>query len=133
MYCLRTMPTLMTSAQLGKETLPVTREGDVVYVDGKPIRRGGTQFTVRAMVSPLSGKDLLIVPEGERFNEQFWLFQPLIDVEIPLQTDDTVLREKRAYQVQDVKAWGNYVQARISRIDVGPEADSEQQEDNNAP
>ncbi len=63
----------------------------------------------------MSGKDLLLVPEGDRTREQYWLY-----TECKVQLADRVERCGVNFQVQSVQNWGSYNQARIMRIDVGP-------------
>lgn len=107
----------------GDETLPVWREGvevpeNVVYVDGKPIKRNGFSFEITCNVQPLAGRDLLIVPELDRFKEQWIVF--MNQEQRPLLVNDRVIRNGINYQVQTTENWGSYTKARIMRIDTGP-------------
>lgn len=119
------------------EELQVLREGDiksgqVVYIDGKPVKRNPLKFCIRANVQPMGSFDLLLVPEHDRFREQLWAYFEnkaiVIDegIEIEstslLQVEDKVTRLGIAYQVQGVENWGSYSRARLMRIDVGPDA-----------
>lgn len=119
------------------ENLVIYREGtnipeNVVYVDGKPIKRNTITFSIIANVQPLGSKDLLLVPEGDRYREQFWLYaenQKIITdegIEIttePLIRDqDQIIRQGIYFQAQGIENWGSYVRARIMRVDVGPKA-----------
>jgi hypothetical protein len=114
------------------ETLAVRRVGSVSYPDGRPREAAKTEFLVVGNVQPVSGRDLLIVPEGDRFKEQYWLYLKNcqfavdrgLDVEAKptrVQLNDTVVRLGSNYQVQSLEDWGSYSRARIMRIDVGPQ------------
>jgi hypothetical protein len=96
------------------EVLRVVREGCVRYVDGKPLKDKIKEFEIACNVQPLGGKDLLLVPEGDRTKEQYWLWTPTA-VEI----NDRVIRRELSFQIQTVEVWGSYAKARIMRIDVG--------------
>lgn len=133
---------LFGSSQILKkdETLINYREGtnipeNVVYKDGKPIKRNGIKFEIIANVQPLSPRDLLLVPEGDRYTEQWWIFLNNIKVitedgieiqaEELVKTNDQIIRLGIYYQVQGVENWGSYSKARIMRVDVGPNATEE--------
>lgn len=114
----------------GDERLSVFREGtdvprNVVYVDGKPIKRYSTTFQVTCAVMPIQGRDLLLVPEGDRERENYWCFTNNQDVTLRL--NDFVIREDLQtskatlyFQVQSVENWGSFQRVRLMRIDVGP-------------
>lgn len=113
----------------GDETLAVIREGsviptNVVYVDGKPLKRDAINFDITCNVQPFNGRDLLLVPEGDRFKEQYWIF--MNQEQKPLLVNDRVIRIQAGqavnFQVQTAEDWGSYTRARIMRIDVGPDA-----------
>lgn len=100
------------------ETLPVLREGEVIYRDGKPVKRDPIRFEARANVQPLTGKALMLVPEGDRYKEQFMVYAPL-DPGVPkLQTADKVWRNGGVFIMHEAKDWGSYVEARMVREDV---------------
>jgi hypothetical protein len=120
----------------GDETLPVLRQGtniseNVVYVDGKPIKRNSISFCVVANVQPLSGRDLLLVPELDRYKEQWNLFilndKYFTDESLEVQSDsrlkvqDQINRLGVNYTIQNVENWGSYSLARIMRVDTGPD------------
>ena len=100
------------------ESLQVIREGEVVYVDGKPVKRRILDFTLTCNVQPVEGRDLLLVPEGDRFKEQYFLFTN--NMEVPLRDNDRVVRRNVNFQTQSVQNWGSFQECRIMRIDVGP-------------
>lgn len=100
------------------ETLQVFNEGTTVYVEGKPVHQNITNFNLTCNVQPVNGRDLLLVPEGDRFKEQYWVFTN--ELNKPLAVNQRVLRNSVNFQVQSVEQWGSFQRARIMRIDVGP-------------
>lgn len=99
------------------ENLTVFREGCVEYLDGKPVKKNVTQFDIRCNIQPMGGRDLLLVPEGDRFRDPFWIWTTE-DIKI----NDRVVRCGYNYQVQTTQQWGSFIQAMIMRIDVGVNA-----------
>lgn len=79
--------------------------------------RTESETLIQANVQPLGGKELMLVPEGDRFLENFWLW-----TEHQMQANDTVHWNGKKLQVQAVKPWGSYTQSRMVKIDVGPAA-----------
>lgn len=102
------------------EEIPVVREGQVIYIEGKPVKRKLLEFKITCNVQPVDGKDLLLVPEADRFKEQYTLFTN--NCETPLIDNDRVVRLGIDFQVQNVATWGSYQECRIMKIDVGPYA-----------
>ncbi len=106
----------------GDETLCVQREQQPLLVDGKFIKRDLISFYIQCNVQPLSGLDLLQVPEGDRHLEMYWVFSNEISKDIFL--NDRVIRRGISYQVQKVETWGKppngYQRFRMTRMDVGP-------------
>lgn len=98
------------------ESVTVTRKGVVKYVDGKPSYPSPTRFQLIGAVQPLNGRELLLVPEGDRFKEQYWVF-----TQNDIRVNDIVTRCGANYQVQAVEDWRSYRRARIMRLDVGPD------------
>jgi hypothetical protein len=99
------------------ELVVVTRQGATTYIDGKPVKAAGESFDFRGSVQPLNGRDLLLVPEGDRFKEQFWFY-----TSCRILVNDLMTRCAIRYQTQTVEDWGSYRRARLMRIDVGPNA-----------
>lgn len=97
------------------DTLEVTRDGCVIYVDGKPVKENQTTFNIAGNVQPMNGRDLMLVPEGDRFKEQYWLW-----TDCKILVNDRVRFRCKNFQVQSVQVWGSYFQSRIMNIDVGP-------------
>lgn len=106
----------------GDERLKVFRAREVTYKEGKPEKHFTFSFFAIGNVQPLIGKDLLLVPEGDRDKEQYEFFclncEPCEDT---LQLSDRVVRGGVNFEVQSVEPWGSYCIARIMRIDVGPD------------
>lgn len=116
------------------ETFDVTREGEVIYVDAKPVKRNLIEFHVRGNIQPMGGRDLLLVPEGDRHKEQYWLFYNNSSIVVAdglevqdkpneIIVNDRITRLGVNYQVQSVQDWGSFCQSRIMRVDVGPYAE----------
>lgn len=99
------------------EVVTVYREGPVTYVDGKPVKHGANEFQIRANVQPIQGRDLLLVPEADRFKENYFVW-----TETLMLVNDRVVREMVNFQVQEVQTWGSFYQLRMMRTDVGPYA-----------
>lgn len=87
----------------------------VVYKDGKPQQKTADRVELIGNVQPLNGRELLLVPEGDRHKEQYWLWTTG-DVRV----NDRVMRCGVNFQVQTVQTWGSYSQALLMRDDVGP-------------
>jgi hypothetical protein len=97
------------------EELEVFRDGNVVYKDGKPVKINKSDLCIICNVQPLGGKDLMMVPEGDRYKEQYILYTK----GEPLKANDRVVRLCKNYQVQTLESWGSYQKARIMAVDVG--------------
>jgi hypothetical protein len=105
------------------EVLPVCREsGPPIIVDGKPFKRQAFTFEIQGNVQPLTGLDLMRVPELDRHTERFWVYTN--EKTNPLQLNDRIVRCGANYQVERFETWGHgpygYQKAQIVRIDVGP-------------
>lgn len=101
------------------ETLKGVRDSSETSVNGKPVKGPPITFNFKGNVQPMGGRELLLVPEGDRFKEQYWIWTAAPS---PLKIEDTVVRNCINYEVQAVQNWGSYSQVRIMRIDVGPNA-----------
>lgn len=97
------------------ETLKVYREGIVTYVDGKPVKLNKTCYEITCNVQPLGGRDLLLVPEGDRYKESYVLFIR----GMPAKENDRVTRCGKNFQLQTLEPWGSYQRAIIILDDVG--------------
>ena len=97
------------------EQLDVSRDGGVVYVDGKPVKLDKTFFQITCNVQPLSGRELLMVPEGDRAKESYAVYTR----GMPLKINDRIKRFDKYFQVQALENWGSYQKGRIMLDDVG--------------
>lgn len=104
----------------GDEVLEVVRIGEVVYLDGKPVQRFKEQFKIICNVQPVEGRELLLVPEGDRYKEMYFVFTN--NMEKLVLVNDKIVRQGVNFQVQSVQNWGSFQELRIMRYDVGPEA-----------
>lgn len=105
------------------ETLYRLEFNSEVYVDGKLTKVLTNREPFRANVQPMNGRDLLLVPEHQRFIEQYWCFVP---GKFFNKTGEVIHRigqepgkQDVHFQVQDIEYWGSYQRARIMRVDVG--------------
>lgn len=105
------------------EELCVFRDQKIRYVDGKPVRSPPIEFKIICNVQPMTGRDLLLVPEGDRFKEQYFIYSE--DITKALEINDRVVFRCNNYQVQETMTWGSYTRSRIMKIDVGPNASAE--------
>lgn len=104
----------------GDEVIEVIRHDSYTFENGRLIESGPHEFEVKANVQTVSGQELLLVPEGDRYKEQFFLF---IQKPSPfLKMNDEVKRHKKNYQVQDLEEWGSFQKVRIMNVDVSDEA-----------
>jgi hypothetical protein len=103
---------------------------DIGYVDGKLSQGEELEILVVANIQPVNGRELLLVQEGDRFKEQYWVYaeSPVFirnfglkvkDVQ-PLMVNDRVSRLGVNFQIQEVQDWGSYVRGRMMRVDIGP-------------
>lgn len=101
------------------EEVLVLQFAEITYVDGKPVKTLLSKNPVKANVQPLTGRELLLVPEHQRFLEQYWLFVPK---EHAMSSGQVIERKGINYQVQDPLDWGSYQECRVTRVDVGAHA-----------
>ena len=115
------------------EELSFFRNGAVTYIDGKPVKHEPITFKVIGNVQPMNARDLLMVPEHDRFKEQYFLWMENKQFAVKsgldweanpaiVRTNDILTRLGANYQVQSVENWGSYTKARIMRLDIGPNA-----------
>lgn len=113
----------------GDEILCVMREGtnipqNVTYIDGKPVKRNQITFDLVANVQPMNGRDLLLVPEGDRHKEAYFIFTN--EMSKPLANNDQIKRTEpqtgstKWFQVQQVQQWGSFQECIMIAVDVGP-------------
>jgi hypothetical protein len=124
---LRRLPRLILRA---KPLVAAVRPGEQVLVNGKPERRNPLQMIIRARVVPLTGRQQLILPEGDRKTERYtvyqdprqtrWVGDPPVDEKGgTLCIGDYVHVYGSACVIEQSKNWLNrYVEAQAVRIDV---------------
>ena len=100
---------------IGDESLEVFRDGNVFYVDGKPVKVNKKSFLIDCNVQPVSGRELLMVPELDRHKEQYSIYVN----GSPLETNDRIKRCEKYFQVQSLQNWGNHQEAKMMLIDGG--------------
>jgi hypothetical protein len=104
------------------ETLAVKRPPSGVYVDGRYSAGATTNFTVLASVQPLTGEDLLVLPEGERTDDAIEIFtleklQP--SQQGAAELGDLVTYLGRDYRIRLAEDWGangNYYRSVATRV-----------------
>jgi len=99
------------------ETVQAVRLGETTYKDGLAVHRNPETFDIKCNCQPLSDRDLMLVPEGDRFKENWWLWS--MKDSKPIKLNDRIIRNGINYQVQGVGDWGSYNKCRLVRIDVG--------------
>lgn len=124
MYKLHIKPRLLTH----DEHLAALREvhtcagaPTIAYVDGKPVKREPLRFVVSCNAQPMGPRELMLVPEGDRYREAYVLRSVKRPDRPILSTGDKVLRRGAVLHVQSVADWGSYVEARAVKVDVGPD------------
>lgn len=90
------------------------------WVEGLPTHNKELRFSMFCNVQPMNARDLLLVPEGDRHREQYWVWTENRHQNPRLETNDRVVRLGKNFQVQSVEPWGTYVRARLMLDDVGP-------------
>lgn len=127
MYLMHRLPYLMTDSAPYHQVL---REGEVIYVDGKPVKRNPTRFLARGLLVPVDGQELLLQPEGDRLKEQYWIFQDPTQSRmedgstqrLSMRTEDKVKLFGNTYIIQNTRVWGSYTQVRCTRVDIGADS-----------
>lgn len=110
------------------ETLVCLRQGrdaqlDVSYVDGLPYAAHPPSVnTITATWQPMTGKDLLLVPEAfrEENNARMWQrhYTPGAET-FRVDVGDVIVRLGKAWQIKTVMDWGDYTETVCRQIDVG--------------
>lgn len=107
------------------EVLSVTRDPrqiyqGVQYVDGLPRIdvSQASSYPLTCNVQPVSGRDLELLPEGQRLGQQYYLYCPAQPV-LP-EAGDTFERDGMTFQVQEATFWGNYTRARATNSQALP-------------
>jgi hypothetical protein len=103
--------------KLNVEAITVTRSAQGSYVSGRFVPGAPTVTTAAGNVQPLSGKELLLLPEGERQRQVVKIYTGFA-----LESGDIVTRaDGIQYDVQAVENWTAFAQphfkARLTRIE----------------
>ena len=99
------------------EPVRVERALAISFVDGKPVTSETGRFEIRASIQPLSGREMQIVPEGDRMKTLMWFYSASEII-----VNDVLISEGVRYQVNHSEAWPGHWKARAARIDVGDNA-----------
>lgn len=97
------------------ETVCVERMSKATYVKGRPSLEECEKFDILANIQPVTGRELLMVPEGERSRNHLDVF-----TETRLKPKDVVVRFGERFEVHFVEEWGPYFKARVRGTDVDP-------------
>jgi len=92
------------------EACTVTRYAGGGYVDGLYVNGSTSTLNITASVQPLQPRELLLLPEGERFREHVWIItQTELKTVNPVTGEKadvlTRTRDGRQYEIQHVKQW----------------------------
>ena len=97
-----------TIRRLARASYTVTRFAQGAYENGRFVRGAPTQFTIRALIQPTRGQDLLRLPEGERTRELVTIYttDELHTANAPGgAAADRVTWRGETYEVQGVERW----------------------------
>ena len=97
------------------EKLCVDRPGERKFVKGRAENRICETFEITANVQPVTGFELLQMPEGERERQHIDIW-----TRCPIKVRDVVQRDCYRYEVHWVEQWGPYNKARARLTDVDP-------------
>lgn len=103
---------------MNRQIIPVARENCITWAEGIPYADRKTDFELRGIIIPLTGRELLLVPEGDRFRLNIWVY-----TQGDLRDNDVVIHNGMPFEVQTVQNWTSYRQARAMRLDVGDYGD----------
>lgn len=109
---------------MNDEIIVIYRRKDIVWKDGRPVWNTQAAMKFRGNVQPMTGKDLLLVPEGDRLKEPLWVWtnnDGNCGEGNSIEVNDMMARLNVNYQVQSTENWGSYTRSRMMRIDVGPD------------
>ena len=111
------MSQIQSTLMMNGDSIKVDRPTGVHFVDGKPVTGERACFYVNASVQPLSGREISIQPEGDRFKEQINIYTDKL-----MLVGDLVTYNDARWHVQNVETWPGYFKAKAMRIDAGPHA-----------
>lgn len=82
---------------LDNESIVITRKTGGGYTGGHYVDGTSANSTIRANVQPLTGKEILQLPEGDRLRESLKAFSTS-----EIRVNDIVTRNSKTYEVQRV-------------------------------
>lgn len=77
-------------------------------------------FTADVVVHPMGGRDLAILPEGDRFKDGIWVFQRTPGQTLIAAADVLTRASGQSYQIQTCEQWGPYLRASAVLVDSQP-------------
>jgi len=84
---------------LNKETVAVKRYA-TTYTKGRPVKTLSSSFTARGNIQPLSGKEVLQLPEGDRTSENLWMYTAT-----EIAVNDEITRLGKVYEARESQNW----------------------------
>lgn len=87
---------------LKNETITITRKSTGSYENGHYVEGAGTNSSIQANVQPLSGSQILQLPEADRKKESLSIL-----TESEVRINDIVTRGGKTYEVQRVEDFNN--------------------------
>lgn len=93
-----------------RKAVTVISRGTGSYVDGTYVEAVGATITIQASVQPLTGKEVLSLPEGRREKDAFTLYTDTSLVSLQdTQNPDRVVISGKEYEVVKKESWQNNV------------------------
>jgi hypothetical protein len=90
-------------------TYTVTRTAADTYTNGVKVAGATSNVSIVASVQPLSGRDLQVLPEGQRADETLVLYTATqLFTRTPSQAPDSISIDGSTYEVFKVETW-NYI------------------------
>lgn len=104
------------------EAVIITRYKPGRYIERKWCDGGCSTFQVVASIQPMSGRERLLLPEGDRSREfvHIWTSSPLQLGDIEKKTrGDSFDWNGKTYFVEKVERWGNHYRSTASLENIG--------------
>lgn len=97
----------------GATKVELHRKGKTTYEKYEPVTGPDKVIVITANVQPVMGRELLMLPEGEREREQYFVFS-----RDKICSDDVIVWCGRRFEVRVVEPWQTHYEARMALIDV---------------
>lgn len=91
-------------------TYTVTRKQAATYLKGRLVSPETTTFSITASVQPLTGNDMVLLPEGSRSGNTKVLFTTTQLNTVGTAEPDTIVIESVDYDVFNVETWEGFNQ-----------------------